>query len=166
MDDLETNGLGLLEFLDWVSDSGLLISATVTALKTSSLKVLQATENWESRPISHHSLNDYIARFKRMNQGDFQERTLEVYAARFRETFDVFLCARAEGPGWKPKTRTHYHVRHDDQDDLAQEQKTCQVTYPFPLRADLLLELTLPKDLTADEARRITAFIAALAVSS
>jgi hypothetical protein len=35
---------------------------------------------------------------------------------------------------------------------------------PFPLRPDFLAQLVLPRDLTADEAKRLSAFITALVV--
>ena len=36
------------------------------------------------------------------------------------------------------------------------------ITYPFPLREDIDAQLVLPRDLKADEAKRLVAFINAL----
>lgn len=38
------------------------------------------------------------------------------------------------------------------------------IEYPFPLRDDLLARLLLPRDLTTDEAKRLVAFVNALAI--
>lgn len=39
-----------------------------------------------------------------------------------------------------------------------------QLTYPFPLRPDMTITLTLPVDLTADEAEKLAVFLRTLAV--
>jgi len=38
------------------------------------------------------------------------------------------------------------------------------IDYPFPLRDGLLVRLVLPRDLTAAEAKRLVAFVNALAI--
>ena len=39
-----------------------------------------------------------------------------------------------------------------------------RITYPFPLRPDLVVELRVPEDLKQSEARRLAAFIETLAL--
>jgi hypothetical protein len=39
------------------------------------------------------------------------------------------------------------------------------ISYPFPLRKDVDVELVLPRDLTPDEAKRLVAFVNALAIA-
>lgn len=43
-------------------------------------------------------------------------------------------------------------------------KRESRITYPFPLRPDLVVELRVPEDLKQSEARRLAAFIETLAL--
>ena len=57
-------------------------------------------------------------------------------------------------------------VNRTNNSGVKQSMTPSLITHDFPLRPDLIVRLTLPVDLTAADAERMAAFIAALAVAS
>jgi hypothetical protein len=169
------SGAGLIAFLNWARDKKELVEATATALRTGCLKVLKATDDWESVDLMSANLDDIVRRFRNAHRLDMKDRTLEQYEQRFRQSVDMYL-KRLNGEPWQP-TRTPRKPASSQggnggsatQVELPQQvvnpaPQTGMITYPFPIRPGMQGKITLPEDLSVREAKRIAAFISTLAM--
>jgi len=97
------------------------------------------------------------------------QRALEMY-------LDYVRSPSAWKPGLKPRSRARKSSaaaaagQHREGGGRSREVPTEDrasadlIEYPFPLRTDCMVSLSLPRDLRAEEARRLSAFVTALAV--
>ena len=176
-------GQELINFLTWTIDKNELVESTASALRTGSQKVLSVDDNWASINLETEDIDGFLQRFRNKYRTEMKERTLLQYEQRFRQSLDMFLKWR-QGQPWKLQRTTSQRT----QASTRQEPKVRQVTdapttggsvtsstevntaekilYPFPIRPGLIIKLELPTDMTSDEAKRVAAYIATLAMPS
>ena len=104
MSESRTTGRDLIDFLDWAIDKNELVPSTASALRTGCLKVLEATDGWETQEVTPDVAAPYLERFRNANQNKLKERTRDAYARRFQQAVDM-NARRAAGEEWKPKER-------------------------------------------------------------
>jgi hypothetical protein len=179
---LEPTGKGLVEFLEHAAKRGMLNGNTAGGLRAASKEVLTAVEpqGWEAVDLRTIDVEDFAARFERLRAGKFKPDSLLVYKSRFRNAVGMYLEYLKAPSTWKYKAERPAAARKksaggqagkgDESDTLAQASETRarsgSLEYPFPLRQGLVVKLHLPADLTRPEAKRLAAFIDALAVDS
>ena len=177
MSESGTTGRDLIDFLDWAIEKNELVPSTASALRTGCLKVLEATDGWETQEVTPDVAAPYLERFRNANQNKLKERTRDVYARRFQQAVDM-NARRAAGEEWKPKERATQRrpapgaaasARPSKEGKPVEEPSNAAppndlVDYPFPLRPELLVHLQLPRNLQMEEAERIATFVTALAV--
>lgn len=116
----------------------------------------------------------------------FSTGSLATYQGRFRKAIEMFSTFRESPAGWRPdikvRNRTGGSVasnagttpsppdapatspRPEPASPATASHKRATITYPFPLRPDVLASVDLPADLTTREADRLVAFIKSLAM--
>ena len=186
-DSLASNGTGagLISFLTWAIDKNELVSSTASALRTGCQKVLAVDQSWQSIELRSADVDSMLVRFQNKHRGDMKDRTREQYAQRFRQAVEMYI-RWLDGDAWKPSTR----VQHPKSPLGSSIQNTSTVngpqglsnpsppkseinvrlqngflTYPYPIRPGIQASIILPEDLTPEEAKRLSAFIAALAIN-
>jgi hypothetical protein len=183
---MKHDGEGLIAFLDYASNHGLMKSNTVGGLKSACKEVMQAVdgEGWAGVDLSTLDVNDYVERFERLRPGKYKPSTLNVYKNRFRNAVAMF-GEYLESPGnWRfggrqaaKSTTTSagtaskakqaaVRPQHPTPAPTVDDTTGPSVDYPFPLRTGLLVRLRLPADLTKQEAKRLAAFLDSVAVDS
>ena len=175
-----TTAKALLEFLDLVAEKGWLNKNTAAGYRAACQKILEIEDDWEVVDVAALDVDDILQRFVTRKADDYSPGSLQAYKSRFRAALEMFL-ERAEDPStWKPpttarRTRSEAKSRPEQPKEGAQARTARHraytpsatdgmVTYPFPLRADIDAQLVLPRDLTPEEARRLVAFVNALAI--
>lgn len=179
------SGGGLVAFLGWTIEKSELVEGTASALRTGSAKVLSVEDDWEVLDLRSADLDAIVNRFKIKHRMDMKDRTREQYEQRFRQSVEMYLKWLDDDPTWKPAQRkratsavgaggskkvaaepvsTPPRVRPEMSGERDPQPQAGVITYPFPIRPGLRGKIELPEDLTEREAKRIAAFIAALAV--
>jgi len=180
--NLEPTGKGLIEFLEHASKRGMVNGNTAGGLRAASREVLTAVEpqGWEAVDLRTIDTEDFATRFERLRATKFKPDSLLVYKSRFRNAVQMYLEYIKSPSVWKYKPERPAAARKkpvpahagksEESDTMAQGSETRarsgSIEYPFPLRQGLVVKLHLPADLTRPEAKRLAAFIDALAVDS
>jgi hypothetical protein len=179
----QATGQGLLDFLDYAMQKGYLKLPTGQAMKTACKEVLSASEgdDWPQVDLSSLDVEDNLRRFETLRAMKFSSGSLNTYKGRFRKSVTMFEEFRRNPGGWRPdvkqRSRTARTASPEDGLGVAGSPATQSlsagfavqsagsvITYPFPLRGDVLVSLQLPSDLTRREAKRLCGFIDSLAV--
>lgn len=152
MDDMEATGKGLIEFLEEAGRSGRMTKSWAQALRSAcrSLLVTVAKDDWETLDLAEANLDDLHRRFKEL-RSDLTDGSLYTYGRRLHIAVTAYLDYLQDPDGWQPE-------------DAGRPPEGSLVTYPYPLRPSLMLSLSLPPDLTAEEADRLAAFLHAVSV--
>ena len=182
-------GTGLLDFLEWAITKGYLKQSTGRAMRTAAREVLAATEGepgWETVDLDSIDVADTLQRFETLRAMKFSTGSLATYQGRFRKAMEMFSSFRESPTSWRPDIK----VRNRTEAGIAPSpapatssptgapasspsaepalvhtaHKRAMITYPFPLRPDVLASVDLPADLTSREADRLVAFIKSLAM--
>ncbi|MCC6224804.1 MAG: hypothetical protein IT195_00180 [Microthrixaceae bacterium] len=185
-------GAGLVAFLDYAIQKGYLKTATGQAMKTAVKEVLSATEGadgWETVDLTSLDEDDVLRRFETLRAMKFSSGSLSTYKGRYSRAAAMFEEFRASPATWRPSVKQRSRSKGNGASTSAapESSKTDSgapstpapppgpsaphpghgsaiITYPFPLRQGVLASVELPPDLTRREARRLAAFIEALAI--
>ena len=136
---------------------------------------------------------DAIRLFANRNPGKLSGDSLKVYQSRVQGAVDGFIASVDDPVSYKPSVKssvprsrkadvrngntTHSQSEPPSISTTAAPAPTHQpivravatdtsLTLPFNLRPDFLAQVTVPRDLTKDEAKRLSTFIDALALDS
>jgi hypothetical protein len=144
METSTVNGAELLAFLDREVTGGRLNAGTASSRRSAVRAVLQAAfaSAWQSSRFAVADVPQLLARFDELHADDFTVESLRSYRSNFRRTVELML-----GDGNEASTQPE------------------AFTYRFPVRPNFVAEMSLPVDLTAAEARRLSALILALTAS-
>jgi hypothetical protein len=153
------------------------------------------SEDLSSVDLRGLDIDDLLGRFVRLNKADYSEGSIETYRSRFRLGIAMYLAWLDNDPDWKSAGRTAAkrtarqpaaNMRAGSRTPRERPDKKAEpgtsepppsaaayasasanrvMTYDVPLRPDLVVRLTLPIDLTAMDAKRLSNFINALAFS-
>jgi hypothetical protein len=140
----QVTGAELLEFLDSQVRARTMNAGTANSRRTAVRQVLQISfgSDWERSSFQRGDVDELLVRFAEAHQHDFTADSLQSYRSNFRRTVELKLgdAPTSAADGW--------------------------MTYRFPLRESVTVELHLPIDLTPAEASRLAALITALPVAS
>jgi len=174
---MDATGKGLIEFLTFAAEKGLLPANTAGAYRAACREVLAAVEpdGWEDVNVRTVDTDDYASRFERLRMGKLKPESLLTYKSRFRNSVQMYIKYlespstwryTAERPSSGRKKPGSAAVDVDDAPPVEGRVRAGSIEYPFPLRPGLVVKLHLPSDLTRPEAKRLAAFIDALSVDS
>lgn len=173
---------GLRLFFDVLARKNELPRATVSAMRSSSLKVLDTDQDAEDADLRALDIEDLLRRFKIKHRGDFTDESLKTYESRFRKSLDMYLKFISDDPSWnKTKRRVRLSrktaaatdgksdaVHIQDSPTSAVETSVQNVEpgmmqFPIPIRPGVTGTLVLPEDLSKREAERVATVVNALA---
>jgi len=176
----DKTGKSFLEFLDRAAEKGWLNKNTAAGYRAACQRVLEVEKDWEGVDVSSLDVDSIIRRFVNLRGGDYSPGSLETYKSRFRTALETYLEWAEDPSAWKPPTtsrrkrgeRPTMPAQGGESADLkppkhqlsAPTPRDGMITYPFPLRGDTDVQLVLPRDLKPDEAKRLVAFVNALAI--
>lgn len=176
---METTGGALVEHWTWAAGKGLMNAWTARAMKTACKDVLSVMEGWESLDVRTLDVDDALRRFQNLRGKKFKPQSLEAYKQRFRHAHKSFLSYIDDPSGWKaggrftrndsviPAKKPVKPIREESglrSLDQASPLQSRLVDYPFPLREGRMALLRLPVDLSPQEARRLSSFVATLVI--
>jgi hypothetical protein len=179
-------GNGLIAFLDWAARAGELSRTTANGYKTAVTQLLGIDEQWGTLDVTTLDMERQAERFGRVRAGDHKVDTLQVYVSRAKTAVRLYLnyinnpsSFRAGGRG-RTKSPSTTKTKGSQsakpvQNHAAGPESNARHTgtaadpaslerYPFPLRQDLMVYLSLPRDLSRSEAHRLGAYLTSLAM--
>lgn len=191
MDDMTQGATGstLVGHWDWAANRGLMKKSTARSTKASVKRVISIDPNWERLRVADMDVEDILARFR--SATDINPASLRVYESRFRNGLASYMSylqspstyrplQRSSKPrgssttgrrrsGGRQATRAGADLPAGTDEGSARQAHrrvpSSLVTYPFPIRAEILAELSLPVDLSAEEADRVATFVKALVMT-
>jgi hypothetical protein len=177
---VDATGKGLIEFVNFASEKHLINANTAGALRAASREVLSAIEPecWETLDLRTVDVDDFTTRFERARVGKLKPESLLVYKSRFKNAVQMYFKYLDNPSSWrykpdrpaatrkKPVAAAQSDSTNGDTQMPDRVSRATTQEYPFPLRQGMLVKLFLPVDLTRPEAKRLAAFIDALAVDS
>lgn len=184
-------GAGLIEFLDAAIDKGWFNVSTAKALRTASTKILSVETSWETVDLRTLDIEHLYERFRNLRRNEYSDDSMRIYKTRFSQALKMHLGRLDNDPLWKsygpaakgngPKTTNGNGKPRAAKAQAAAvgvsvesasvanpgtelpPEPTSLMRFPFPLRENLDVSLSLPRDLTKEEAARLSAFISTLA---
>lgn len=186
-----TNATGkeFVEHWQWAADKGLMNVNTAAAVRAAVSKVLEIDGDWATMDVSKLNVDALLQRFQTLQAKEYKPDTLREYARRFRKGYESYMAYVRDPQSWKPgPTRPERAKPKDsptaplelaglggagplpDLAGLAAAMRTRSpvvgnlafVVYPFPLRENCVVHLSLPLELKAADVQRITTFLNAL----
>ncbi len=176
----------LMEFLHFVSDKGLMNSSTAQGYRVALSKIEDVLTDQEREDVRRIDADVAFQKFVNKNGTALSPNTVREYQRRVDSATLEFQKWREDPAGYKPrgttarrsstakeekapaKKRKGDRERSDPKAALetpsVPEPVKGMLEYPFPLRPDFLARVVIPRDMTKEEAERLTAFISALAV--
>ena len=176
----------LLTFLDYLSEKGLMPSATAASRKASANKMLAVLSEDESRDVTLLDMDDVALRFHNKSGQQYTPGSIQTYKSRVGSAIDDFRAYLANPLGFrtssKPRQRNRATkseptktdvvsaVRQEDaQQHSAASAPTASAPsiLPVALRPNLTIQIAgLPFDLTEAEAKKLANIILAHALPS
>lgn len=174
---------GLVEFLDYAADKGLLNKNTAAAQKSAVTKVLEIDgDHWEELDLRSLDLDQQVSRFQTLRKDKLSPPSLRTYESRFRTALNEYLrylddpgayrptSGSAKGgestKGSKKRKRAEKTAETPSGSTTAPPARDNLITYPFPLRAGTMVYLQLPKDMSSREAERLARYVQSLALDT
>jgi hypothetical protein len=101
-DDTGT-GEGLIAFLTYVADKGLMNAGTAKAYRAAVREVLGAVEeDWSSADVTTIDVDDVLRRFEVKSGMRYTPGSLKTYRSRFRNALTLYSEFRQNPSGWRP----------------------------------------------------------------
>lgn len=180
---METKGKALIEHWTWAAEKGVMNRNTAAGLRAACVQVLGVLGDPNEVDVESLNIDELLTRFQNLRKQRFKPQVLEAYKRRFRSAVKSYKDY-LENPGaWKPATQD----RSSGAGRRARSFETSSASdgtaggggrpyagtapvgseeYRFPLRPGVMARLTLPVDLTRDEAKRLKAFVDMLVVGN
>lgn len=183
---MEANGKDLVEFWNWAAQRGEIGAHAARALRSACKEVLTTVEpeGWETVDLTALEPEGFCQRFVRLKAGsNFKPDSLTAYQQRFRRALASYLeyleapdkwqygaerPSSTKEPKAKGGTRPSQPKIQRQSNKKVDPNKSQMLTYPFPVRpwSGLVVNITLPVDLTRQEAKRLATFVESLAVDN
>jgi hypothetical protein len=165
----------LVNHWDWAASKGVMNANSANALKTACTRVLEVEKGWETQDMTALDVDGIVKRFRNLKAKSYTPDSLKEYERRFRKAHSSYLAYLRDPSSWNvagrdraPRNSKGEKSSSATTTTMVQppvpEPQSGFVDYPFPLREGRIVRLTLPVDLKASEIRRLTAFLATLAV--
>jgi hypothetical protein len=151
-------------------------------------QVMSVLDDWETVDVTAMDREDVMRRFVNKRAKQFKPASLAAYKRRFSFALDEFLKYAKDPSAWKPSSQEKpISVRkgkrvaipkngngHQNGEDTPEPELPLAaastdaglVTYPFPLREGHFAYLRLPKDLTATDVKRLSAYLNTLVLDA
>lgn len=181
-------GAGMDLFLEWAGRTGELNVHTAAALRGACRSVLAVDESGKSVDVTAVDAESLLDRWENLNRTKYSSGSLATYRSRFRQCVAMYRAWLLRDPAWRvagkassskgtggaarsgrPRKGGNAHpaVAVDTgKEQMHDAQATTAirlVAYELPLRPELIVRLTLPVDLTSEDADRLSAFVRSLA---
>lgn len=167
------------DFLHYLGDRGLIKATTAQGYRVAASKIEDALTEQEMADVRHLDVSEVFQRYANKTKLQISPGTLRTYRGRLEKALHEFLAWREDPAAFKPRTGSQHR---SGEKNVKAEQKNTRVTpaakpieatttagsgiltLPYPLRADFLASIQLPRDLKLEEAERLGAFIRTLAI--
>lgn len=162
----------LARFIDYVVEKGLVNPSTAQGWRVATTKVLDALSPEEQGDVRRIDVDATFKQFLNRNPGRLSPASTGEYRRRVGRAIEEFVrwmehpagygsrsaawAARAES---RPRARPAATPRTPE----VRTGVTAGISLNFPIRPGFLAEVTVPPDLTVEEARRMGAFLLTLA---
>lgn len=171
----------LMTFLDTMVAKGLMNANTANGLKAACAKILDdVADNDDVRGID---VNTAVIRYNNRNPGTLAPNSLAEYKRRVSRAISDFVSWVENPAAFKPRSREAPAKNGRQVETTAKKRPAAHgrdapvppnhvaptvsasagLPLSYPLRPDFLAQVVIPRDLTADEARRLGAFLLTLA---
>ncbi len=172
----------LMTFLDTVVANGLMNANTAGGMKAACSRILDDLA--EADDVRGVDVNSAVVRYNNRNPGTLSPNSLVEYQRRVSRAIADFSAwvdnpasfkPRVRGAfvknGWKTANTVGQRATATRSDAPAHTVQVASVVptstglpLSYPLRPDFLAQVVIPRDLTAEEARRLGAFLMTLAM--
>jgi hypothetical protein len=165
-----------IEFLNWLSDRGIMPKATVAARKAAVNRVLGILTEEEARDVTKLDLDSVMRRFTNLEGKGYTPGSLTTYLSRLRSALDDFTAYLDDPLNFRPTAQTRERkttakketaARTGATDAPAPQPASSSVsanTLSIPIRPDTtIVVMGLPYDLSDAEAGKIANVIRAMA---
>lgn len=186
------NGYGrndVLKFLEFLGDKGLMNADTVTTRRVAFNAVFGILDDAEAADVRKLNIDDVMSRFVNKKGSGFKPDSLKLYKARATKALEDFLAYKKDPLSFKPaisqrstrspNERSNSSVRVASNTVPTEAPslgtpfrvhpigETESLVFPIPIRPGVVVKVAgIPADLTAQEARRVSSVILALAASA
>jgi hypothetical protein len=161
-------------FIDFVVEKGLVNASTAQGWRVATGKVLTELSEEENADVRRIDVDVVFRGFLNRNPGRLSPVSVGEYRRRVGRAIEEFVKwvedpggYGARSAGWqarldaRPRLRTHAAPR--ERERPADMPAAGGIALNYPLRPGFLAQVTVPRDLTVDEARRMGAFLLTLA---
>lgn len=172
-----------IEFIDYLSEKGLLKKATASARKAAATAFLDILDESEKIDIRAIDLDSLAIRFANLQGSKFTPQSLTTYKSRYNSAYKDFIAYRDNPLGFTPNisqrkkrgkaTPTPQPPTTEQPAKMMPGIETPTVTpnlsgdtiiFPIPIRKGVIVKVGgLPVDLTTVEAEKIADVVKALA---
>lgn len=169
----------LMKFLDTVVAKGLMNANTAGGLKAACSRILDDLADTDD--VRGVDVNTAVVRYNNRNPGALSPNSLAEYQRRVSRAISDFVSWVENPASFKPRARGASGKNGRKTENASGQRATA--THPdapshtvhppaptstglplsYPLRPDFLAQVVIPRDLTAEEARRLGAFLMTLA---
>lgn len=164
-----------LDFLDWMSEKGLMAKNTVAARKAAATKVLGILPDNEAQDVTALDLDDVMRRFTNLEGKGYTPGSLTTYLSRLRSALDDFRIYLDKPlnfrPGVQSRERRKPDVRKEAPSTASSGQERASIpvanALTIPIRPDTTVVVQgLPYDLSETEAAKIANIVRAMVTPS
>lgn len=176
----------LHEFIDYVSDKGLVKHATARNWKNAATRIFNILKESEQEDVRGIDIQSVCQRYANLNGKDVTPSSLQTYRSRLKTAVNDFVKytddpmsyrpGLSQRPSRKKVDKDIPKQNYQDRTEQFQQEKTIGIEsttisskgtfpIPIPLRENLIVEVTgVPFDLSEAEADKIARVIKALAI--
>lgn len=171
----------LMKFLGTVVATGLMNANTAGGLKAACSRILDDLA--ETDDVRGVDVNTAVVRYNNRNPGALSPNSLAEYQRRVSRAISDFVSWVENPASFKPRTRGASWKNGRKTENASGQRATAShpdtpghtvhaaspaptstgLPLSYPLRPDFLAQVVIPRDLTAEEARRLGAFLMTLA---
>ena len=176
----------LFRFLDIAVTQGLVNQNTAAGWKAACHKVMEDVGPGDD--IRTVDVQTAVLRYNNRHPGELRPASLKEYKRRVSLVIEEFVRYTEDPTGYKPRNKPIDAAKIGKQQNSKQKQKSeprnltsnmrqddggtspptpppqAGLAYSYPLRQNFLAQIVLPRDLNAEEARRLSRFIETLAL--
>jgi hypothetical protein len=179
---MDTSSKALLHHWRWAAEKGLMNLNTAGGIRSACAQIVGVLDENEQADVTQIDVEAVLKRFENLKAKDFKPTVLDTYKSRFRQAIGSFKAYLNDPSTWKPgiaERSAHRGKRNGNGERtsgkhmappleaIVQPQAaTGLIEYPYPVREGLTAKFQLPRDIKLAEAKRIYAFISALAVDA
>jgi hypothetical protein len=173
---MQTSSKALLDHWRYAADKGLMNRNTAAGIRAAVGQVIKVLEAGEQEDVTTLDVEGVLTRFTNLNATKFKPNVLETYKNRFRAAVASFAAFVRDPSTWKPgiterpqqrgKRNGNGNGNHHAETVEAIVQPPVQtglIEYPFPI-GGTTAKFQLPREIKLVDAKRIYAFLSALAV--